>query len=71
MHSPSSFRGAPKGANPESSSADGPDFAGFRARSLRSRPGMTIVECFGLKKPEATGKERAGLAPRRFAAGRV
>jgi hypothetical protein len=47
---------------PESISADGPDFAGFRVRSLRSRPGMTIVECFGLKKPEATGKERAGLS---------
>jgi hypothetical protein len=37
----SSFRDAPLGAGPESINSD--RGYGFRARSLRSRPGMTVV----------------------------
>ncbi len=36
--------------------AGSPDFAGFRVRSLRERPGMTPVDVFGLKKAGRDGQ---------------
>ena len=44
------------------------DAPAFREASP-ARPGCAQYPRFGLKKPDATGKEHAGLPPRRSAAG--
>jgi hypothetical protein len=44
------------GANPESRKTAIVDFAGFRVRSLRERPGMTVVWTFWLEKAGHDGQ---------------